>query len=167
VTLPLDYQIDAAHHEAQRIENEALAIEARIIKAGATPPLRQYGKPVSREAVSRNLTTTGLLQRRDPALASFLGVGSDYHQNEAAAAAARQASAQALQAKTEQLRKQNEAAAEARFRRQLSPRLTRFCSFVMQRLIRRLAGCQRRLPPGSGSRSCPGYCSAQMYATRP
>jgi hypothetical protein len=82
VTLPLDYQIDAAHHEAQRIEAEALAIEARIIAAGATPPLRQYGKPVSREAVSRNLTTTGLLQRRDPALASFLGVGSDFHRKQ-------------------------------------------------------------------------------------
>ena len=117
----LDYQIDAAHHEAQRIENEALQIEARILKAGATPPTRPYGKPVSREAVSRNLTTTGLLQRRDPALAAYLGIGSDYHQKEAAAAAARQASAQALQAQTEQLRQRNQAAAEARFRRQLSP----------------------------------------------
>jgi hypothetical protein len=121
VTLPLDYQIDAAHHEAQRIENEALAIEARIIAAGATPPTRPYGKPVSREAVSRNLTTTGLLQRRDPALAAYLGIGSDYHQKEAAAAAARQASAQAMQAQTEQLRQRNQAAAEARYRRQLSP----------------------------------------------
>jgi hypothetical protein len=117
----LDYQIDAAHHEAQRIENEALAIEARILKAGATPPTRPYGKPVSREAVSRNLTTTGLLQRRDPALAAYLGIGSDYHQKEAAAAAARQASAQAMQAQTEQLRQRNQAAAEARYRRQLSP----------------------------------------------
>jgi hypothetical protein len=117
----LDYQIDAAHHEAQRIENEALAIEARILKAGATPPTRRYGTPVSREAVSRNLTTTGLLQRRDPALAAYLGIGSDYHQKEAAAAAARQASAQALQAQTEQLRQRNQAAAEARYRRQLSP----------------------------------------------
>lgn len=124
MTLPLDYQIDAAHHEAQRIENEALAIEARILKAGATPPVRPYGKPVSREAVSRNLTTTGLLQRRDPALASFLGVGSDYHQKEAQAAAARQASAQALQAQTEALRQRNQAAADARYRQQLSPRLT-------------------------------------------
>ena len=124
MTLPLDYQIDAAHHEAQRIESEALAIEARIIAAGATPPTRPYGKPVSREAVSRNLTTTGLLQRRDPALASFLGVGSDFHQKEAAAAAARQASAQALQAQTEQLRQRNQAAADARYRQQLSPRLT-------------------------------------------
>jgi hypothetical protein len=121
VTLPLDYQIDAAHHDAQRIENEALAIEARILKAGATPPTRPYGKPVSREAVSRNLTTTGLLQRRDPALAAYLGIGSDYHQKEAAAAAARQASAQALQAQTEQLRQRNQAAADARYKATLNP----------------------------------------------
>ena len=121
MTLPLDYQIDAAHHEAQRIENEALAIEARILKAGATPPTRPYGKPVSREAVSRNLTTTGLLQRRDPALAAYLGIGSDYHLKQQQAAEARRLQVESMQAKTEQLRKQNEAAAEARFRRQLSP----------------------------------------------
>ena len=120
----LDYQIDAAHHEAQRIENEALAIEARILKAGATPPVRPYGKPVSREAVSRNLTTTGLLQRRDPALASYLGIGSDYHLKQQQAAEARRLQVESMQAKTEQLRKQNEAAADARYRQQLSPRLT-------------------------------------------
>jgi hypothetical protein len=124
VTLPLDYQIDAAHHEAQRIESEALAIEARIIAAGGVPPVRRYGKPVSGEAVSRNLTLTGALQRRDPALASFLGVGSDYHQKQQQAAEARRLQVESMQAKTEQLRKQNEAAAEARFRQQLSPRLT-------------------------------------------
>ena len=121
MTLPLDYQIDAAHHEAQRIENEALAIEARIIKAGGVPPVRRYGKPVSGEAVSKNLTLTSALQRRDPALAAYLGIGSDYHQKEAAAAAARQASAQALQAQTEQLRQRNQAAADARYKATLNP----------------------------------------------
>jgi hypothetical protein len=121
VTLPLDYQIDAAHHEAQRIENEALAIEARIIAAGGVPPVRRYGKPVSGEAVSRNLTLTGALQRRDPALAAYLGIGSDFHQKQQQAAEARRLQVESMQAKTEQLRKQNEAAAEARFRRQLSP----------------------------------------------
>ena len=124
MNLPLDYQIDAAHHEAQRIENEALAIEARILKAGATPPTRPYGKPVSREAISRNLTTTGLLQRRDPALAAYLGIGSDYHLKQQQAAEARRLQVESMQAKTEQLRKQNEAAAAARYRQQLSPHLT-------------------------------------------
>ena len=121
MTLPLDYQIDAAHHEAQRIENEALAIEARILKAGATPHTRPYGKPVSGAEVGRNLTTTGLLQRRDPALAAYLGIGSDYHLKQQQAAEARRLQVESMQAKTEELRKQNEAAAEARFRRQLSP----------------------------------------------
>jgi hypothetical protein len=83
--------------------------------------LRQYGKPVSREAVSRNLTTTGLLQRRDPALAAYLGIGSDYHLKEAARSLARQASAEALRLQTEQLRQRNQAAADARYRQQLSP----------------------------------------------
>ena len=121
MTLPLDYQIDAAHHEAQRIEAEAGQIEASIVAAGGVPPVRRYGTPVGGEAVSRNLTTTGLLQRRDPALASFLGVGSDYHLKQQQAAEARRLQVESMQAKTEQLRKQNEAAAEARFRRQLSP----------------------------------------------
>jgi hypothetical protein len=124
VTLPLDYQIDAAHHEAQRIEAEAGQIEARIVAAGGVPPVRRYGTPVSGEAVSRNLTTTGLLQRRDPALAAYLGVGSDYHRKQQESAEARRLQVESMQAKTEQLRKQNEAAAEARYRQQLSPRLT-------------------------------------------
>jgi hypothetical protein len=119
----IDYQIDAAHHEAERIENEALAIEARILKAGATPPTRPYGKPVSRESVSRNLTTTGLLQRRDPALAAYLGVGSDFHQKQQQAAEARRLQVESMQAKTEQLRKQNEAAAAARYRAQMGPKI--------------------------------------------
>ena len=119
----IDYQIDAAHHEAERIENEALTIEARILKAGATPPTRPYGKPVSREAVSRNLTTTGLLQRRDPALAAYLGIGSDFHQKQQQAAEARRLQVESMQAKTEQLRKQNEAAAAARYRAQMGPKI--------------------------------------------
>jgi hypothetical protein len=99
VTLPLDYQIDAAHHEAQRIEAEAGQIEARIVAAGGVPPVRRYGTPVSGEAVSRNLTTTGLLQRRDPALANYLGIGSDYHRKQEAAAEARKMQPQALECK--------------------------------------------------------------------
>ena len=117
----LDTQISQAHAAAEATEQQARHLEARIVKAGGTPPLRQYGKPVSREAVSRNLTTTGLLQRRDPALAAYLGVGSDYHLKQQQAAEARRLQVESMQAKTEQLRKQNEAAAAARFRRQLSP----------------------------------------------
>ena len=120
----LDAQISQAHAAAEATEQQARHLEARIVKAGGTPPLRQYGKPVSREAVSRNLTTTGLLQRRDPALAAYLGIGSDYHLKQQQAAEARRLQVESMQAKTEQLRKQNEAAAAARSRQQLSPHLT-------------------------------------------
>jgi hypothetical protein len=116
VTLPLDYQIDAAHHEAQRIEAEAGQIEARIVAAGGVPPVRRYGTPVSGEAVSRNLTTTGLLQRRDPALASFLGIGSDYHRREQEAIEARKMAAESMEMETARLREVN--AASARYREQ-------------------------------------------------
>ena len=118
--MPLDYQIDAAHHEAQRIENEALAIEDRIIAAGGVPPVRRYGKPVSGEAVSKNLTLTGALQRRDPALASFLGVGSDYHRKQQESAEARRMMGQALEMETARLREVNAAAAKHREQRNLA-----------------------------------------------
>ena len=116
MTSPLDQQIDAANLAAERVENEARQIEARIIKAGGVPPTRPYGKPVSGEAVSRNLTLTGALQRRDPALANYLGIGSDYHRKEEAAAEARKMQVQAMEMQTARLREVN--AASARYREQ-------------------------------------------------
>ena len=83
--------------------------------------MRRYGTPVSREAVSRNLTTTGLLQRRGPALASFLGVGSDFHQKQQQAAEARRLQVESMQAQTEQLRQRNQAAADASYKATLNP----------------------------------------------
>ena len=116
MNLPLDQQIDAAHLAAERVENEARQIEARIIKAGGVPPTRPYGKPVSGEAVSRNLTLTGALQRRDPALANYLGIGSDYHRKQDAAAEARKMQVQAMEMQTDRLREVN--AASSRYREQ-------------------------------------------------
>ena len=116
MTSPLDQQIDAANLAAERVENEARQIEARIIKAGGVPPTRPYGKPVSGEAVSRNLTLTGALQRRDPALANYLGIGSDYHRKQEAAAEARKMQVQAMEMQTDRLREVN--AASARYREQ-------------------------------------------------
>ena len=116
MNLPLDQQIDAAHLAAERVENEAQQIEARIIKAGGVPPTRPYGKPVSGEAVSRNLTLTGALQRRDPALANYLGIGSDYHRKQEAAAEARKMQVQAMEMQTARLREVN--AASSRYREQ-------------------------------------------------
>ena len=110
MTLSLDQQIDAAHTEAERIENEALQIEARIVKAGGIPPRRQYGKPFSAEAVRQNMTLIGLLNARDPALASFLGVQTGAYLREQAEREERQAVTARMQELTEQARQRNQAA---------------------------------------------------------
>jgi hypothetical protein len=116
MAMPLDQQIDAAFANAEKVENEARQIEARIIKAGGVPPKRQYGKPVNGEEVSKNLTLSGTLQRRDPALAAFLGVGSDYHRKQQEAIEARRLRAAAITMETERLRQVN--AASSRYREQ-------------------------------------------------
>ena len=112
----IDQQIEAAHAQSERIENEARQIEARIVKAGAVPPTRQYGKPVSGEAVSKNLTLSGTLQRRDQALAAYLGVGSDYYRKQQEAIEARRLRAEAMKMQTDRLREVNEAS--SRYRQQ-------------------------------------------------
>ena len=108
--LPIDAAIDAAHSEAERIEANALQVESRIIKAGGIPPRRQYGKPVSTEAIRQNMTLVGLLNKRDPALASYLGIQSGSYAREAAERAERQAAIERIQALTAQTRQQNQAA---------------------------------------------------------
>jgi hypothetical protein len=110
MNLSIDQQIDAAHSQAERIESEARQIEARIIKAGGIPPTRPYGRPVSGEAVAQNLTLKSLLQRRDPALAAFLGFGSDLQRKQEEEAAARALQAERMRLLTEQSRQQNEQA---------------------------------------------------------
>jgi hypothetical protein len=110
MNLSLDQQIEAAHAEAERIEAEALQLEARIVKAGGIPPRRQYGKPVSTDTIRQNLTLVGLLNSRDPQLASYLGIQSGTHQRRLEEQQARQEAAARLQAATEELRRQNEQA---------------------------------------------------------
>ena len=119
--LPIDAAIDAAHSEAERIEQDALQIEARILKVGGRPPLRQYGRPVSAEAVAQNLTLKSLLQRRDPALAAYLGCGSDLQRKAEEERKAREMQAEAMRLQTERLSAQNQAAAANRYRQQLAP----------------------------------------------
>ena len=114
----LDQQIEAAHSAAERIEQEARQIEARIVKAGGVPPTRPYGRPVSGGAIAQNLTLKSLLQRRDPALAAYLGCGSDLQRREAEERAAREMQAQALAMQTDRLRQVN--AASARYREQMN-----------------------------------------------
>ena len=108
--LSLDQQIDAAHSEAERIEADALRLEARIVKAGGVPPRRQYGKPVSVQAVRQNLTLVGLINAKDPALASYLGVQSGSYAREQQEREERQALAERMQQLTEATRQRNQAA---------------------------------------------------------
>ena len=114
--LTLEQQIEKAHADSERVENDARAIQARIVAAGGIPPTRPYGRPVSGDDIRKNLTLTSLLQRKDPKLAAYLGVGSDYQRRREEEAAARQMAAQAMQMQTERLRQVN--AASARYRQQ-------------------------------------------------
>jgi len=118
--LTLDQRIEQAHSDAERVENDARAIEARIVAAGGIPPRRPYGRPVSGDDVRKNLTLTSLLQRKDPKLAAYLGVGSDYQRRREEEAAARQMAAQAMQMQTDRLRQVNAASARYREQQQLA-----------------------------------------------
>ena len=116
----LDVQIDAAHRQAQEIENQAQQVEARIVAAGGTPPTRPYGRPVDPAAIKQNLTLVSVLNRRDPSLASFLGVQTGDYIRQAETRATRELQAQSLALKTQQTRAQNQAAAAQRYQQQLA-----------------------------------------------
>jgi len=108
--------IDAAYLEADLVEATARQIEARIIAAGGRPLLRQYGKPVDAEAIKQNLTLVSQLNRRDPKLATYLGVQSGYQQQLEQEQAQRKAQEQAMAAATASLKERNDAAASNRYR---------------------------------------------------
>ena len=114
--MDLSSAIDSAYAEAESTEATAAAIEARIIAAGGRPLLRQYGKPVDADAIKQNLTLVSQLNRRDPKLATFLGVQSGYQQQLEVEAAARKAASDAMQAATAALKERNDAAASNRYR---------------------------------------------------
>ena len=108
--------IDAAYQEAELIEATARQVEARIIAAGGRPLLRQYGKPIDTTAIKQNLTLVSQLNRRDPKLATYLGVQSGYQQELEQQQAARKAASDAMQATTAALKDRNDANANNRYR---------------------------------------------------
>lgn len=118
--MDLSTSIDAAYLEAESTEATALQIEARIIAAGGRPLLRQYGKPVDATAIKQNLTLASQINRRDPKLASYLGVQSGYAQRVELEQAQRKAASDALQAATAALKERNDANAANRYRNQLA-----------------------------------------------
>ena len=75
--MDLDSQIADAHRQAEEAESQARLIEARITKIPGTDrmlPQRRYGTPVDNAAIGRNLTLRGLIGRKDPQLAAYLGI---------------------------------------------------------------------------------------------
>jgi hypothetical protein len=112
----LDAQISKAHSAAEATEQQARQIEARIIKAGGTPPLRQYGSAVSADAIRKNLTLVSVLNRHDPELASYLGVQTGNYRRAAEEREARVLRGKALEMETARLREVN--AASSRYREQ-------------------------------------------------
>jgi hypothetical protein len=96
----LDTAISKAHSAAEATEHQARQIEARIIKAGGTPPLRQYGSAVSADAIRKNLTLVSVLNRHDPELASYLGVQTGNYRRAAEEREARILRGKALEMET-------------------------------------------------------------------
>ena len=108
--------IDAAYAAADETEATARQIEARIVAAGGRPLLRQYGKPVDTTAIKQNLTLVSQLNRRDPKLATYLGVQSGYQQQLEEQQAQRKEQEQAMAAATAALKERNDANANNRYR---------------------------------------------------
>jgi hypothetical protein len=119
----IDALIAKAHSAAEAAEDEARQIEARIARipgAARCLPTRRYGNPISAADICKNLTLASLLQRHDPALAAFLGCSGGDHRRREEEAAARKMAADAMAAKTAELRAQNHAAAVHRERSALA-----------------------------------------------
>ena len=75
--MDLDAQIADAHRQAEETESQARLIEARICKipgADRMLPKRRYGAPVDNAAIAKNLSLRGLIGRKDPQLAAYLGI---------------------------------------------------------------------------------------------
>ena len=112
----LDTQISQAHAAAEATEQQARHLEARILKTGAQLPRRQYGSPVNPDDLKQNLTARSLICKRDPALASFLGLQDGSYRREAEEREARVLRGKALEMETARLREIN--AASSRYREQ-------------------------------------------------
>ena len=118
--MDLSTSIDAAYAAAADTEATAAAIEARIIAAGGMTLLRQYGKPIEVEAIKQNLALVTQLNKRDPKLATYLGVQTSCQQQLELEQAQCKLLEQAVLAATAELKERNDAAASNRYQHQLT-----------------------------------------------
>ena len=108
--MDLDSQIADAHRQAEETESQARLIEARICKipgADRMLPKRRYGAPVDNAAIAKNLSLRGLIGRKDPQLAAYLGIPYGTSAAEEQARQDREAAIQRMRQKTIDLAIQN------------------------------------------------------------
>ena len=116
----LNSVIAAAYVQAAETEITARQIEARIIAAGGMTLLRQYGKPIEVEAIKQNLALVTQLNKRDPKLATYLGVQTSCQQQlELEQAQCKLLEQEVLAAKAK-LKERNDAATSNRYQHQLT-----------------------------------------------
>ena len=106
----LDEQINAAHADLEKREQEARKLEQRLRRIPGLErllPMRNYGRPVDVNAIKSNLTAVSLINSYDEPLASFLGIqtGSGRKARELREAAKMQA--EALKMRTDKLAAEN------------------------------------------------------------
>ena len=106
----LDEQINAAHADLEKREQEARKLEQRLRRIPGLErllPQRNYGRPVDVDAIKSNLTAVALINSYDEPLASFFGIqtGSGRKARELREAAKLQA--EALKMRTEKLAAEN------------------------------------------------------------
>jgi hypothetical protein len=106
----LHEQIAEAHHALEAVEMEAKRLEARLRRIPGMErllPDRNYGRPVSIDAIKANLTARSLINSYDAPLASFLGINSGSSKAAEERREARHLAAEALRMRTERLQAEN------------------------------------------------------------
>ena len=114
--MSLETDIQTAYEEQEAVETTARELEARIRKidgAAGLLPVRAYGKPIDRDAISKSLTLRGLIAKKDRHLAAYLGISMDTRTADAEIEAAKM-QAERLRLETQRLREKNQAAAQVR-----------------------------------------------------
>ena len=113
----IDEAITTSYQSASQTETMARQLEARIAKIdGAKPhlPSRRYGQPVDMAKIRSNLTLTSLIAQDSVELAHYCGIDPGIRHRIDEEKEARAMAGQALQMRTEGLRKANESAARLR-----------------------------------------------------
>jgi hypothetical protein len=122
--LTFDDKVDQLHRQLEAKERDAMQAEQRLQRLNL-PVGSVKGRSYGELPTVTGLTATAMVAKADPALAMLLGLPvprPSYEQQ--AAAEARQQQIERMQRETDATRQRNQAAADARYRQQLSPRLT-------------------------------------------